>query len=401
MSTLLRHLVGASILTSCGVAFGQASFTGLGQPLDYPNSYATGVSADGSTVVGYGPGFRWTRAGGFQFLQPYPGTVGATAQGISGDGNVVAGWGSAPTNSHAFSWTGDGPVRDLGTLGGSNSYAMAVSSDGSALVGWAAIAGGNYHAFRATAAGMANLGILQGTSESYGFGVNADGSVVVGHSFAGGSPVAFRWTDPAHGGTGMVSLGRLLNSASSVAYGVSRDGSIVVGGSTTAFRWTVAEGMVSLGTLEGGLNDKAEAVSDDGSVIVGQVSGPGGSHAFMWTPSTGMVDIQTHLASLGLDMSGWQLSEATGISADGRTIVGNAGHNAHNEAWIAVLPLCGSADFDGDGEFATDLDIEAFFACIAGNCCPTCGSADFNGDGDIATDADIEAFFRVLAGGSC
>jgi hypothetical protein len=32
---------------------------------------------------------------------------------------------------------------------------------------------------------------------------------------------------------------------------------------------------------------------------------------------------------------------------------------------------------------------------------PTCGSSDFNGDGDFATDADIEAFFRVLAGGSC
>src|SRR5262249_23280311 len=32
---------------------------------------------------------------------------------------------------------------------------------------------------------------------------------------------------------------------------------------------------------------------------------------------------------------------------------------------------------------------------------PACGSADFNGDGDIGTDADIEAFFRVLGGGSC
>jgi outer membrane protein assembly factor BamB len=30
-----------------------------------------------------------------------------------------------------------------------------------------------------------------------------------------------------------------------------------------------------------------------------------------------------------------------------------------------------------------------------------CGSADFDGDGDTATDADIEAFFRVLAGGHC
>jgi hypothetical protein len=62
---------------------------------------------------------------------------------------------------------------------------------------------------------------------------------------------------------------------------------------------------------------------------------------------------------------------------------------------------CGSADFDGDGDTATDADIEAFFACLAGNCCASCGSADFDGDGDTATDADIEMFFMVLAGGQC
>jgi sugar lactone lactonase YvrE len=64
---------------------------------------------------------------------------------------------------------------------------------------------------------------------------------------------------------------------------------------------------------------------------------------------------------------------------------------------------CGTADFDGDGDVGTDADIEAFFACLAGNCCGTCfpGGADFNGDGDTGTDADIESFFRVLAGGPC
>ena len=66
-------------------------------------------------------------------------------------------------------------------------------------------------------------------------------------------------------------------------------------------------------------------------------------------------------------------------------------------------PTCGTADFDGDGDTGTDADIEAFFACLAGNCCATCWhlGADFNGDGDVGTDGDIEAFFRVLAGGQC
>ncbi|GEM_PF-4442443 len=60
-----------------------------------------------------------------------------------------------------------------------------------------------------------------------------------------------------------------------------------------------------------------------------------------------------------------------------------------------------SADFNNDGDIGTDADIEAFFACLAGNCPPTGCSADFNADGDTGTDADIESFFRVLSGGSC
>jgi hypothetical protein len=68
---------------------------------------------------------------------------------------------------------------------------------------------------------------------------------------------------------------------------------------------------------------------------------------------------------------------------------------------LTQLPLCGSADFNHDGDIGTDADIEAFFACLGGNCCAACDSPDFNGDGDIGTDADIEAFFRVLGGGQC
>jgi hypothetical protein len=67
-----------------------------------------------------------------------------------------------------------------------------------------------------------------------------------------------------------------------------------------------------------------------------------------------------------------------------------------------ILP-CGTSDFNGDGDFGTDADIEAFFACLGGNCCPTCypGGSDFNQDGDFGTDGDIESFFRVLGGGNC
>ena len=88
-------------------------------------------------------------------------------------------------------------------------------------------------------------------------------------------------------------------------------------------------------------------------------------------------------------------------TARGETVLfGGYSTSASGETW-RLGGTCGSADFNHDGDTATDQDIEDFFACLAGNCCAACGSADFNGDGDVATDADIEAFFRVLAGGSC
>ncbi len=90
-------------------------------------------------------------------------------------------------------------------------------------------------------------------------------------------------------------------------------------------------------------------------------------------------------------------------SGNGRWHVRGATATDGSVFGLTVLaPACGSADFNGDGDVGTDADIEAFFACLGGNCCAMCPpDADFNGDGDTGTDADIEAFFRVLAGGTC
>jgi hypothetical protein len=86
------------------------------------------------------------------------------------------------------------------------------------------------------------------------------------------------------------------------------------------------------------------------------------------------------------------------------TVFSPCGNLTTTPVALNVVICCGSADFNCDGDVATDADIEAFFACVAGSC-PSCNgqlqTADFDNDGDSATDADIEAFFRVLAGGSC
>jgi hypothetical protein len=115
--------------------------------------------------------------------------------------------------------------------------------------------------------------------------------------------------------------------------------------------------------------------------------------------SAGVAGVATSTLSFGAHGVTWAgipaVHDSTG-PVTGYTIVTGTGID-----WTNPYTPCGNADFDGDGDSGTDADIEAFFACLGGNCCLTCGSADFDGDGDSGTDADIEAFFSVLGGGGC
>ncbi len=53
-----------------------------------------------------------------------------------------------------------------------------------------------------------------------------------------------------------------------------------------------------------------------------------------------------------------------------RMVLGTQGRGA----WSVAAPSYCSADFNNDGDVGTDQDIDAFFACLAGNCCRQCGS---------------------------
>jgi trimeric autotransporter adhesin len=109
---------------------------------------------------------------------------------------------------------------------------------------------------------------------------------------------------------------------------------------------------------------------------------------------------------LGAEESPYGNVQTLVVTPDGDLVVGGGFFQLDGEGRMFfarwhTCPACGSSDFNGDGDFGTDQDIEAFFACLAGFCCPACGSSDFNHDGDFGTDADIEAFFRVIAGAPC
>ncbi|MBD9401649.1 autotransporter domain-containing protein [Comamonas sp. CMM02] len=283
---------------------------------------------------------------------PSAGTEDSYANAVSADGSVVVGrveYGSRG-NYHAFRWTIDGGMQDLGDFTANNtgwSVASAVSADGSVVVGQADYSNIGAHAFRWTSAGgMQDLGDLtaSGTGISVATAVSADGSVVAGNASYGSNwrPHAFRWTIAG----GMQDLGDLTASGTGMSYAnaISADGSTVVGGAdygtganSHAFRWTSAGGMQDLGdlTASGTGRSSASAVSADGSVVVGQAGYGSGVkyHAFHWTSAGGMQDLGDFTAS----GTGW--SQAYAVSTDGRVVVGSAdygsGVNMHAFRWTS------------------------------------------------------------------
>ncbi|MBI5685782.1 MAG: PEP-CTERM sorting domain-containing protein [Verrucomicrobia bacterium] len=386
MKRLMMMAVAAGMLLGCspGNSFAASSFTGLGFLPVYTNSYASAVSGDGKVVVGwaspdkypeysyhsYNKPFRWTAEAGMVDLGRLPGGKFGKALAVSRDGLVVVGvCATDPLNQtfQAFRWTIDGGMKDLGNLHErrADCSATGVSDDGSVVVGKSKHYGCN-EAFRWTAAtGMVSLdnSAIKG-AESSATGVSADGSIVVGilgserHQRA---KEAFRWTAAA----GTQGLGRLPGEDfNSYATAVSADGSMVVGGSggvdrnkrtrnptwaSQACRWTAAKGMVELDYLpECRYETCPKAVSGNGSVVVGWCEWPSRAKdltiiswekkAFIWDTVSGMCILQSVLTNVyRLNLSGWKLIEATGVSRDGNTIVGTGEHNGRTEAWIAHL----------------------------------------------------------------
>jgi probable HAF family extracellular repeat protein len=216
-------------------------------------------------------------------------------------------------------------------------------------------------AFRWTApTGMQDLGNLPGQGRTVATALSADGASVVGYS--GSHP--FRWTLAG----GMQDLGTLPGGTQAFAFGVSADGQVVCGygtdaqGRSVAFRWTAGAGFTTLGVLPTGSGSFANAISGGGAVVVGRADSAGFPRAFLWSSPTGLVDLNTYLAGLGLNLSGWVLTRANAVSADGRTIVGDGTHNGASEGWIAVLP--GSCYANCDQSTTAPMLNVADFTCF-------------------------------------
>ncbi|WP_317964082.1 hypothetical protein [Methylocaldum szegediense] len=166
--------------------------TGLGG-LDANDGFtrASGISADGSIIVGYsrtsahplGSGYRWTESTGMADLGQLPGDVWSWAQAISADSSVIVGISNTLTDQQAFRWTAEDGMISLGNApAATSSGASAVSEEGTVIAGQGKIGDFNYAMVWTEEGGWKNFGTLPGYQNSNTNAISGDGTVV-GQSF--------------------------------------------------------------------------------------------------------------------------------------------------------------------------------------------------------------------------
>jgi uncharacterized membrane protein len=252
--------------------------------------YAVGLADDGLT-------YRWSLEEGAMQIGP----LGFVGQGISGNGKVVFG----RLHDRPARWDGIAGVQELEVLPAEilpGGHAVDCSFDGSVIVGSCRASDGGFRAVRWASGSLTELPFGNYFAQSYA--VSADGSTIVGYSC---SPcIAFRWRAS----------------------------------------WSSSQPL--------GWGGVATDVSADGSVV----AGGGGNYPYeggiIWQSRIGTVMLIQHLASRGVDVSGWvdtngayRLPGVSAVSANGRFVVG-PGYLADIGEFPVPTPTCIDADLFRD-----------------------------------------------------
>lgn len=292
------------IFLTLTVAFFQAVFTGatLGETCQTPYD----ASDSSITICDLGV----LDGGSFSF-----------ALAASDDGTVIVGYGGTPEGDRAFRWTQATGMVNLGTLPGGDFSSMAfdVSSDGRTIVGFGDSADGYYSFIWTEDTGMERIDV-----EGFkGSAISGDGRVVVGYL---GDPLLGQ--TPAYWSreTGIVKLDPDGVFNGRTAFDVSYDGSVIVGHAPPfGFRWSATEGMVMLTppSETGGVS--AKVISGDGRIIAGSFVDDTGRRSVQWN-SRGNVE-------LAVPEFGRVRNDISGISRDGQFVVGRVKFGEHYQAY--------------------------------------------------------------------
>jgi uncharacterized membrane protein len=392
-----HHLLAAVLLAiTSSAALGEATYVNTGTGIIW-----YGVSADGSVAAGSNSNFYlvYTATSGVRAAATRNWSSANT--GVSWDGRYIAGgvqnssasnrWQMARGDRNNETWTACG---DLGiSMSGEGSSASGISGDGSTVFGLAWTTGGNALACTwRQGTGIQSLGTSVPNRSTRANGSNVDGTVIVG------------WQDGLTGfrqgciwNNGVQTLLFFANGEPAPeALACSADGSVVVGlgnesNSFHAWRWTAQTGIVDILPREDWadwefMSGAATGVSADGNTIVGYYrfgGTPYDGHGWIWTPSKGVQDLTTLALDQGANIPSLQIAALPlAISADGRTVVGGSG-NAETTLPTGgfVLRLESPCFGDVDGSGIVDSGDVALTLLDYGPC-PGC-SSDLDETGEV------------------
>ena len=252
------------------------------------------------------PAFRWTTTQGMSIL-PVPSDYFAEmshARAVN-DSGVVAGYCWKQDGPRAVIWDENG-MTDLG-LG--DAWAYGINNPGE-VVGrtgpfgfvWRPGSGVTTLGYATTAWDINNAGMMAGEWDD------------IGHNRA------VVWNSNAE----MTDIGELPGSWESAARAINNAGQ-VVGWSTfptgpepwfRGFVWSEAVGFTEIPALADALRVEAYDINDAG-VVVGSLEYSARHDAFIYTPDSGTVDLNSLLDSASQD---WTLSEAYGINSLGQIV---------------------------------------------------------------------------------
>jgi hypothetical protein len=402
----MNRTLSASVLLAATISASAASTATAGELFLLglvPFSYATDASDDGRVVAGYdGQSYwYWTRETGVVQLigstVPPGNSVGGSAN-ISGDGRYmsVSTLQGKPLKAEGtiydIQWSEFTPLGNDGFhCDGERNSVWGMSRDKRYTCGLMEQAQCNAIAYvRDDVTGVrTNLGTLYFYKPSRANDVSLDGGTVCGWNddYTGWRQGAV-WVRNAQGtyvqtnlsaGAFKMQEAGVVSGNGQWVYGIGRSGYANSG----VYRWSQATGVQPLGSSPApGSTGYPVAANHDGTKVLCFFGLIGSAGAYMWSPESGYVSVETLAAQAGVEIPpGWELSQVLGMSEDALTIVGTAyGPNGSSPFVLDLRPTAQpcAADLNGDDEVgAPDL------AALLSAWDSFGGTADLNGDGSV------------------
>lgn len=313
-----------------------------------PSSWATGISADGSAVYGQrtntsnvrSAAYWWTSGA---FFASYPSGFGDIARHGNNNASFMVGDTSYNGKTQMTYWNRSAGTYEAkgGPTGYTNCYGFGVSDNGAIVSGWA-MGSGWQRAYRWTNGTYTFLGLGAIGTSSKAANVSGDG-LYIGGTIQDANLREHPVTWGSNGNPTFLEMPAMYNGGRVNA--MSHNNNWVVGamrkqdGFFRAARWSRAFRYDTLNLIPGETNSEALGVSPNGNEIAGSYVTNNTTKAFIFDMYYGKRDLRDALIAQGVNMTGWNLIQATGVVRQGTNliIVGNAMYNGQTTGFRAEL----------------------------------------------------------------